>query len=62
MHYGQRLYAIQRQAVRQSHSEDRKAAAVDKRVRRKDKRVRDAVRSEIGQCQSRERLEGASWL
>jgi len=61
MHYSRQIYALQRKAVRQSHSEERRAAAADKRQRRDLKRVRDAHCAELGQLLARERLEDKAW-
>jgi len=45
---------IARHKIKMSHREPRLASAQDKRARKNAKRVRDAIRSELGQRLSRE--------
>lgn len=61
-------YARQQRAVenfianagrKSSHRDERMAAAVEKRLRKNEKRARDAMNGHLGQMRAREALEGS---
>lgn len=49
---------IQRSTAKASHRDERMAAAEAKRLRKNEKRARDALHTTLGQMRAREVLEG----